>query len=165
MELAPEVIAALVRRRRAVAALLLLDGPQESGPQGPKRRKGRFDWPWFVATTRPYDFRTMFRMHKVDFDVLLSYARRDEVVSKVPRLDPHHDDYLGAAVESVDGIYQSALVPQLRRAFARRGMPEPPQSYPRATPQACARVDVHFAHPGVPDFAARAWLAMIATGL
>ena len=100
-----------------------------------------------------------------EVDVLLSYARRDEVVSKVPRLDPHHDDYLGAAVESVDGIYQSALVPQLRRAFARRGMPEPPQSYPRATPQACARVDVHFAHPGVPDFAARAWLAMIATGL
>ena len=100
-----------------------------------------------------------------EVDVLLSYARRDEVVSRVPRLDPHHDDYLGAAVESVDGIYQSALVPQLRRAFARRGMPEPPQSYPRATPQACARVDVHFAHPGVPDFAARAWLAMIATGL
>ena len=101
-----------------------------------------------------------------EVDVLLSYAPRKQIVRDIPKLDEAHGAWnRRTRVASVDGIYQSTFIPQLKHAFRRRGLPEPDQSYPRAAPQKCDKHDLHFAHPGIPDFAAKAWLSYVASGL
>ena len=71
----------------------------------------------------------------------------------------------GLAVASVDGVYQDALVSQLKNGVARLASRLPRRDYVRAHPQACDRGDVHFGQPGVPDYAVDAWLSWIASGL
>ena len=95
-----------------------------------------------------------------EVDVLLAYRPKTEAVQNAPSLRS------GAVnVASVDGTYQDALVSQLKNAFRRLRLPPPSRDYPRAHPQQCARADVHFANPGVPDYAIEAWLGWLASGL
>ena len=96
-------------------------------------------------------------------DILLTYRSKSEALKSSALLRAEQTQ--GLHVESVDGVYQDALVSQLKNAFRRKNLAPPTRDYPRATPQKCAAHDVHFAQPGVPDYAVDAWLAWLASGL
>ena len=96
-------------------------------------------------------------------DILLTYRSKSEALKSSALLRAEQTQ--GLHVESVDGVYQDALVSQLKNAFRRKNLAPPTRDYPRATPQKCSVHDVHFAQPGVPDYAVDAWLAWLASGL
>jgi hypothetical protein len=70
---------AIVKRRRLVVAMAALAGveaaAQRSGPQGPKRKKERFDFYAYVEETSPLIFRRMYRMEYKGFLDLLELLR------------------------------------------------------------------------------------------
>jgi hypothetical protein len=63
------------RRRAAVAAWFLLQAHQQSGPQGPKRRKTPFCWEEHEACLTEQEFKARYRLTKESFAKLLSLIR------------------------------------------------------------------------------------------
>jgi hypothetical protein len=70
---------AIVQRRRFLVAMAARAGVEEaaprSGPQGRKRKKGRFDFFKYVDETSPQIFRRMYRMEYKGFLELLDLLR------------------------------------------------------------------------------------------
>jgi hypothetical protein len=103
-----------------------------------------------------------------DVDIVLSIPNKEEMLDTyIPNTGGTPANLRNLKVIFVERIYEALLEYQLQHAYSKNHFGVPTSSDFRAKFRECGQnvSDVHYRMPGIPDFAVKIWLSMIATGL